>query len=649
MKSINFRFLTPILFGLTLTASVAEAATVDAQNYRRAFTVLDNGHPEQAVIFAQRGHDEIINKVLRSAYMAQAGNDVPFNVLVNFMASEREWPNLKAIQSVAESKLPSNASPQQLGEWFEKYPPVSLIGFYRYVDALNLLGQSQKAETLIRDRWVTDDFTADQLTAFYGRFSPLIDREAIWARLDRVLWKNDVEHARQLYLYADAAMKAVAEARLALANQTSNAESLISRVPDAWQNEPGLLYERLRWRRRNNMDEAAVGILRHAPPRLGNAEAWWEERQVILRRVMMTHDYDLAYELAADHGQTDAKTVVQGEFLAGWLALRFLNDPARAFQHFKVLLDKATTPISRARGEYWLARAAEAAGDRNAAEAHYAAAAVFNMTYYGQLAGARLDTTPIIQSTPEPAIPPALRARFYNRDVVEAVEHLSRYGQRDRARIYFRSAMNAATQRVDFAMLTELAYRIDRPDLAIETAKAANQKNMMIAAGGYPLIDRTTPQPPEPALTHALIRQESMFNPEAQSGVGAQGLMQLMPATAKGVAKKLGMRFRSQKLGDPDFNMRLGTSYVQSQISSFDGSYILAIAGYNAGPGRVRQWMGQWGDPRSSSIDAIDWIESIPVNETRNYVQRVIENLQIYRARLRGGQAPLMILKDLRR
>jgi len=204
-------------------------------------------------------------------------------------------------------------------------------------------------------------------------------------------------------------------------------------------------------------------------------------------------------------------------------------------------------------------------------------------------------------------------------------------------------------QRADFALLTELAYRIERPDFAVEAGKAANKKNMLMAAGGFPLLGRNLPQPPDPAFTHALIRQESMFNPEAHSPVGAEGLMQLMPSTAKGVAKKLGIRYKQGKLYDADYNLRLGTAFAEGQLDGFEGSYVLALAGYNAGPHRVREWMTQIGDPRSKDVDVVDWIEEIPVYETRNYVQRIIEALQVYRARLAGGHAPLLILKDLKR
>jgi soluble lytic murein transglycosylase len=644
------RLIPLILFCFVLMpASATLAGTIESQNYRHAFALLDSGHAEDAVIFAEHGRDEILNNVLRGAYYAHPGNDASFDEIAAFISRKPDWPNLKGMLATAETKIPTTYTPQQVTGWFAVHPPVSLIGFYRYVDALNVTGQTQHVSDLIHDRWINNEFTADELTAFAGRFSFALDRDTVWARLDRLLWKNDIPHAREVYPFADADMKTVAEARIALANQTRNVDAYVSRVPDAWQNDPGLLFERLRWYRKENKDDAAIDILRRSPESLGNAEVWWDERNIMIHRKMQERNYFLAYDLAAHHGQTEGKTLIQAEFLAGWLALRFLNDPEKAHEHFEALYDHAYTPISRARGAYWLGRTSEAANDPNTAEQYYENAATFAMTYYGQLATAHIEAKPTIQAAPEPAIPPQLRSQFYDQSLVQAAEKLARLGEHDRARIFFRAAMTTAAQRIDFAMLTELAYRIGRPDLAIETAKAANQKNMMIAAGGYPMLDLQLPHPPEPALIHALIRQESMFYPDAESTAGARGLMQLLPSTAKGVAKKLGLRFKAQHLNEPSYNLTIGAHYIQSQIDAFDGSYILAIAGYNAGPGRVREWIAQNGDPRHSDVDPVDWIESIPVAETRNYVQRVIENLQIYRARLSGGTTPLLIINDIKR
>ncbi len=642
------RFFVFLSLILIVCVGQAEAANLDAQNYRRAFNLLDAGHPENAVAFA-RGRDPVLNKVLKGYYMAQPGNDTGFDEMAAFVSANPDWPNLKGILAIAEQKIPASATPQQVANWFTAHPPLTVVGLNRSADALEASGQTQNVSNLVRGYWIDGDFGSEELASFHTRYAHFLDAETNRARLDRLLWKNDSVNARRMYVFLDDDLKVLADARLALANQNPNADAFVNRVPGDYQNDPGLLYERLRWRVRNNLDDDALDILRHAPDNLGKPEAWWEQRQIMIHRVMEKHDYNLAYSMAAEHGQKDSKTVIQGEFLAGWLALRFLNQPDRAREHFQALYDNASTPISRARGAYWLGRTYEALNSKDEAEQAYENAAALNITYYGQIAATRLYTEPVISATPEPTIPGPVRRVFFDRDLVRAVEHLHALGESDRAEIFFRAAVDAAFQRADFALLTELAYQIGRPDLAIVAAKAANQKNMLMASGGFPVLDHELAHSPEPAFIHALIRQESMFNPDAKSPAGAHGLMQLMPRTAKEVARKLGIKFKESRLGDSDYNLRLGTTFIQNQLAIFNGSYVLALAGYNAGPRRVREWMQQIGDPRDPTVDPVDWVEMIPISETRNYVQRILESVQIYRARLGGGQAPLLILKDLKR
>lgn len=637
------------LFSLFLLAAPARAADTEAKYYHRAFAAIESNNPQQAESLAARGPDPLLNKIVRGYAMALPGNDYRFEELNAFIAANPHWPGLKGIQMIAERKMPANAVPSQVVAWFSARPPVTLTGFVRYADALNQSGMEQAAENAVRARWINGDFTGDEQISFFTRYSSLLDRDAMWARMDHLLWKGDDVEARRLMPYLDAADQSVAEARLALASQSRNAEILVSRVPSGAQRDPGLLYQLLRWRVKNGLDDDADDILLHAPSNLGNPEAWWDQRQVMARRALMRRDYTLAYRLASEHGQTDTKSLVQAEFLSGWIALRFLERPETAKEHFQNLYDSATSPISRARGAYWLGRTYEALGDKNAAEQAYEDAAAFNTSYYGQLAATRIYATPMLTAKADPPLPEAARRVFMSRDLIHAIIRLSDIGETERARSFFHVAAESATERAEFIVLTEIAAHMHRPDLGIQAVKAAGQKDMLIENGGFPLLNMHVPTPPESAFTHALIRQESMFNPEAESGVGARGLMQLMPRTAKDVAKRIGVRYRETRLSEPAYSLQLGTAFVQEQIERFDGSYILALAGYNAGPGRVHEWLGQFGDPRSANIDPIDWIEMIPVNETRNYVQRIMENLQIYRAKLAGGQSRLMILKDLRR
>ena len=646
----------PILL-IALSLSLLTAAPVHARQtapqpsytYREAFNAIEDGRGDFVRAVMARGSDPVLNKVLQGYLMARPGNDYSFDELAGFVSDNPDWPGLKGILMIAEQKIPSDATADQVVNWFNAHPPLTTAGFYRYIEALDASGQGKKTIGLVRSRWVEKDFNGDDLVAFRSRYAPLLTEKDHEARLDRLLWDGNVTAARAMYPFVDPAHQNLAEARIALSSQAGNVEGLIARVPSSLQNDSGLLYERLRWRRKNNDDDGAIDILVNPPETIVHPDKWWEESNILIRRLFDQKDFKLAYRIASHHRLTTGFDFVQAEFIAGWVALRYLNRQDLAHQHFSNILNDASSPISKARGYYWLGRTYEAAGQKQDAEQSYQSAAVLNTTFYGQLAIARLYAQPTIRAATEPAIPSNIRQKFFNRDSVRAVSKLYQIGQNERARTFFRSIASDATQRVDFALLLELAYQLQRPDWAVSAAKAANQKNFILTGGAYPVLSLNIPTPPERALTHALIRQESEFRADAGSPVGARGLMQLMPGTAKDCAKKLGMSYSPDKVIDPDYNVRLGTYFIQTQIDNFDGSYILALAGYNAGPRRAREWMETFGDPRTDRIDPVDWIELIPIYETRNYVQRIIENLQFYRARLNGGQAPLSILQDLKR
>ena len=644
-----FRLLLALLIACAATPQAALARSSDIVDYREAFAALDDRRYQVVEGVMNRGPDAVLNDVLRAAMMASPGNAYSFAELSGFIADHADWPGLRGIYMIAEQKIPADATPQQIVNWFAARPPLTAAGFIRYMDALNAMRRSQEEAALVKARWINHDFSTAELLAFRARFQPLLIAADDRARLDRLLWQGNAAAAKAMYPYVGPAYAALAEARLALASQAKNAQALTAKVPPTLRHDAGLLYEKLRWHRKRDEDASATALLQQAPDKLGDPEAWWEERHILLRRAMERHSYKLAYQLAKNHGLVSGQDYLQAEFLAGWLSLRFLNLPAQAKGHFEAMLREASTPISRARSFYWLGRTQEALHEQHGAQEAYESAATLNLTYYGQLAQTRLVAAPVLRAPTEPPIPQNVRDAFFKRSGVMATERLMKIGQVDRARSFHKAALDAATQRVTFVLLMEQAYKLQRPDWAIMAAKAANQKNMVVAAQAYPLLSLRVPAPPDPAFTYALIRQESLFNTDARSPAGARGLMQMMPRTAKDVAKKEGIVFREAQLNDPDYNIKLGTAFAQTQIEAFNGSYILALAGYNAGPRRVREWLDIWGDPRSPRLDPIDWIELIPIYETRNYVQRIIENLQIYRARLNNGEAPLQILKDLKR
>lgn len=432
----------------------------------------------------------------------------------------------------------------------------------------------------------------------------------------------------------------VAVARLRLRRFRGGVDWAIRRMPKERLNDPAFVYERLRWRRRKGRDKDAIELLNGLPKTVPRPELWWEERGTLARRALRRGDISLAYRLAKSHRQTDGAPFADAEWLSGWIALRFLKEPKTAATHFERMWSNVQYPISRARGAYWAGRAADADGNVALARDWYVKASQYFTVFYGQLALGRLGANgnrPLPQG-PRPG-DQAVTA-YLERDVVRAAKLITHSPDPDHLNAFVRHLTRTAKTPAEAAMAAGIAQSAERPDVALRAAKRALQRHVVLIDAGWP----QQPLPDnrrgvEKALLLGLMRQESAFDPEALSWAGARGLMQVMPATARLVARRLNLPFSRQRLlNDPDYNLTIGTAYLAQVLEDFEGSYVLALAAYNAGPSRARRWLRDHGDFRKGEIDVVDWIEMIPFDETRDYVQRVIENLQMYRAILGKGR-----------
>jgi soluble lytic murein transglycosylase len=378
--------------------------------------------------------------------------------------------------------------------------------------------------------------------------------------------------------------------------------------------------------------------------------SWWDERQQVARRLLLAGNPDLAYRLVEQHGPSDSAAYCDAEFLTGYIALRYRNDQAGAYEHFVHMLARTTTSFGRARAAYWAGRAAEAEGKVDLATKWYSAGAENMATFYGQLAAHQLGKDAPPHPVPEPRPDSATQAQFNSQELIRAALLFFAAGDRDHAGKFLLQLADQAKTALDFAMLASLAEAHGRVDLAIAVARRSIEAGLPLMMHGYPVTSLPGGGSTEPSLLFAIVRQESAFSPDATSRVGARGLMQLMPATAANVAGKLQLPFSLERLtSDGVYNLQLGRSYIEGLIEDFGGSYPLAIAAYNAGPGRVKQWLHAFGDPRGRDIGMVDWIESIPFNETRIYVQRVLENLQVYRGQNTDNVAAFSLAADLAR
>lgn len=562
-----------------------------------------------------------------------------------FIRAYPDWPGQRQLRREAEQKMPDNLPAADIVTWFMDFRPQRVRAMERYLDALIEIGRKDKSTRIVREWWATANLTREEQKRFFAKYGAMLDRNAHILRLDDLLAGGQYSNARAIGQVLGNDYQKLIEARIALREGQAGVNALINQVPPRLRDDPGLMFERLQWRRKKDLDYRAMEILHAAPPaeRLKNPADWWRERHIIIRRLLEDKRYESAYLLAKDHRQKTGLPFAQAEWLSGWISLRFLDQPQAAFKHFHTLYRGVSSPISKSRGAYWSGRAAEASGKKDIAMQWYHVASQYQVSFYGQLAAQALSEE---QKLPGMAALPALtqeqRNAFSARDLPRAAGLLHRSGWYQQSAQFFTMITDQADTPEDFRLASEFAVELGRLQDSLRIAKKAANKGVFLTAQSFPLMtDKLSSQDVEWALVHSLIRQESAFDVRAVSSAGARGYMQLMPATAQETARKLGISHRTEWLtGRPSHNIRLGTEYMRRMLERYDGSYIMAIAAYNAGPGRVDQWIETYGDPRTGEIDPIDWIELIPIYETRNYVQRVMEGTIVYRQRLQGIQKP---------
>jgi soluble lytic murein transglycosylase len=633
-------------------AGIAHGTPLSASDeaiYRSAFASADAGKWTAARTAAGRAKDPRLAKVLEWLDYQEPGRGGTFTELDRFLANNPDWPQLGMLRREAERQMPSGRPPQDVVAWFSRQPPLTGAGAHRLAEALFALGRTAEARSLVRTAWIELPFSATEERSFAAAFPADLHPADHVQRLDRLIWQRDEAAARRMFVRVDAGTRALAEARLAVQDLHRSADTAIKRVPRILQEDPGLLYERARWRRRKEQYESVVELLDRPPFITPFLEQVWLERDDAARRALDRGEARTAYRLAKNHGLSSGPAFAEGEFLAGWISLRRLNDAPGAFDHFKRLYAGVNSPISLARGAYWAGRAAEAMGDVPEARGWYMDAAQYLTTFYGQLAAEQIGIVAAPSLSSSPAIGDEDRRAYRNKELAVIARQLAQIGEDERVRPFLVRLAGNGGSATNHLLVAELAVEIGRPDLALATAKNARGA-VELVEHLFPLRELTGAAGPEQALVLAIIRQESAFDTGAVSPAGARGLMQIMPATARTMAARSGIAFsRDRLLDDPDYNLRLGSAYLHSLVQDYGGSYLLSLAAYNAGPTRVRDWLAANGDPRDQAVDAVDWVELIPLSETRNYVQRVLETLAVYRHRLDGDDLAITLAEDLKR
>ncbi|MCE8509600.1 transglycosylase SLT domain-containing protein [Ruegeria pomeroyi] len=570
-----------------------------------------------------------------------------------FLNRRGDWPGLDYLRRQSEPQF-TLSPPERVLEFYSGAPPQTAEGVLNYAVALLATGQRGDAEAELVKAWRTLPMGAGLQRDYIENYGKLLAPHHV-ARLDRMLWEGYTISAKQMLSLVDEDQRKLAQARLGLKDRVPGVDALISAVPEALAQSPGLAHDRFVWRDRKELDDSAIDLMLErsvSAEALGEPGMWGQARARLTRLMMRQDRYERAYQMAARHFMTPGMGYAYAdlEWLAGYLALAKLGDPAAAVAHFQRFDAAVNSPISKGRAGYWLGRAYAALGDVDKAHAAYAMGAEHQTSFYGLLAAERIGRPFDPALANPPATPPWREAAFMSSSVLEAGLLLLRAGERDLAE-RFLTHLAESLDPVQATQLAEMALEMQEPHLSVMIAKRKAQEGVVLTGAYYPLhpVGRLN-LPMAPEMTLAIARRESEFDPVVISGAGARGLMQVMPATARLVADTLGIlggHSTDSLTSDWEYNAKLGANYLAELAGEFDGNVVMMAAGYNAGPNRPISWMERFGDPRSGTPDIVDWIEHIPFEETRNYIMRVTESLPVYRARLGKEPLPLPFSAEL--
>jgi len=636
-------------------APKAATARSNGSKVTQAFAAV-GGDWNRARLLAAESGNPVTRLIVEWRYLLDETGGANFDAINAFLNEHPNWPRLDALSMRAERTMPEDYPPAQVIAWYANHPPRSGTGLIRLGTAMMDSGRRDEGMALIRKGWVQYNFSPFDESQISTTYSNVLGAAEHKARLLRLLANEDLVGAKRQMLRVDTETLRLANALLRIKASPAIARTVVDGFSESVRS-PELLLEAARALRRRGQDDEAWALMAKAPEDKGDLiapERWSVERQIMARDALKRGNYDLAYRFASTPAlDADAGApFMESEFLAGWIALRYQHRPEVAYRHFDRLAKGVTYPISVARAHYWLGRTDDAMNRSAEAMAEYRKAADYGATLYGQLAQARLGDNPLlrVKAVVSDSLP-SERAAFEADDRVRAIKLLTELGDRGTARQF---AMAIATDPPDpkkLEMLAQLMTNIGDPAMSVRVAKNASYSEIYLLTYLHPVmpVPKFSGDAPEAALVLGLTRQESEFDSGAVSTAGARGLMQLMPASAKRAASARGLAYRPNDLSNPSYNMQLGMATLTEYLDRWDGSYILAIASYNAGPGNVRNWVEAYGDPRDAGTDPIDWIESIPYPETRNYVQRVLENLEVYRNRLSNSDQRLQIVSDLYR
>ena len=633
----------PLIAGINIKPDIDKSKFYSQKDFalaKKAVSEMKKSDWTNALKTAKKAKDKSIYNFIEWRHLLTEGNKASFYDYLNFINANKDYPRLGRIKYLAEHKLSNEKiTPGKIIDWFGDEEPLSGYGKMILGESYTLTGQIEQGKKLIKEGWITADLSKTELSLFRKKFKNYLNAEDYIQRADYLAWENKYWDLNRMLRYLPKDYELLYNARQLLMSKSYGVDQAIKNVPDRFKNDAGLNFDRLKWRRKRGRIDSSAEILlnvKNTKDYLVRPDKWWDEREIISRSLIYEKKYELAYKIASNHTLIEGSDYAAAEWMSGWIALSFLDDPLLSKDHFQNFYNNVSYPISTSRGAYWLARSYKALGDNENSKKWFEEAAKYLTTYYGQLAFLELNPNENFELSKDMEVDKKYREKFYSKELVKITYLLDELNEDKYTKFILRHLANENIENGSEILASELSTNIGRFDFAIQIAKIASYEKRFHNKFNYPII--STPKNingrkiPESAFILSIIRQESEFDLSANSHAGAKGLMQLMPYTAKLVAKQAKLPYvKSRLTTDPEYNINLGSHYIAGLILDYDGAYPYAIAAYNAGPNRVKYWKKINKDPQKKQIDYVDWIELIKFRETRNYVQRVLENYNVYR------------------
>jgi soluble lytic murein transglycosylase len=640
------QFILSILIIFTLSTSHAAQDAISL-----AFSFSNQNNCLKAIEYADLSQNRLLkNIIMTRSILDDRCEVIKFYDVVNFIHENPKWSQIEFIKQRAESFAIKGDNKNQILNWFSKNPPQTPEGFKYYAIAAAKQLANPSNQDVIRKAWIYGTFNSqekDKFLKLYGKF--LAEKDHI-ARIENLLWNENVKEAEDIINLIDKKQQPMYLARIAIIKKDAKLEKLFHALPRLQRHNSGVLYSYLKYKKglKLPVTHAELSLALHMPNDIKYSNKWWELRSYYIRELMTLHRYREGYKLAVNHNCKDRTNITQAEWLSGWLALSFLHKPQIAIEHFKVLYDNCSRPISLARGAYWIARCHKALHQKQEAHRWFTKAAEHGHTFYGQMAQHELNHKSLkLQS--EIALNNEEIKSISKQDGPRIIDLLLQYNQEHLALAYIKNLFSISKDPKYIAFIMDLMKDYKGTSFKVNAAREAAFYGVFKKSYGYPAPYKIQNPIIEVPLIYSIIRQESSFDQNAIDVTDGRGLMQLLPSTAQNMAKSLGIKYDVDLLFKSiDYNIKLGSKHLADHIKYYNGSYLLGIPAYNAGTHRVDNWIARNGDPRKMKnlYQVIDWIERIPFSTTRDYVHRIMENLQVYRSII-NKDSSLQIVKDL--